>query len=165
MSDVSNAPPAPPSAPSAPPPQAPPAPVQAEVPVNEAPVNQPRPLGDQAPPKPQGQDSNKSSHIGRREAMENAFARSKQAQEDAAKEVPKRAKPGMGHNQPPEAMEKAQAKRPRRPSQPAERQQRYREGGKFARDPAKAAASSNSAACASKQAQQTGQQQPAQAAR
>ena len=126
--------------PSAPPPSAPaaPAPMQAEVPVNEAPVSQPQPIGDQAPPKPPGQDSNKSSQISRREAIQNAFARSKQAQEEAAKDAPKRAKPGMGHNQPPEPMEKAaEAKKPVEKPTAAEAAQRYREGGKFARDPAK----------------------------
>jgi hypothetical protein len=41
----------------------------------------------------------------------------------------------MGHNKPPEAMQK-EAKD--KTEQPAERLQRYREGGKFARDPAKA---------------------------
>ena len=127
--------------PSAPPPSAPAASPQAEVPVNETPVGQPTPLGQQAPPKPPGQDSDKSSHIGRREAIQNAFARAKQAQEDAAKEVPKRAKPGMGHNQPPEAMTKEAkqvAEKTEKTGQPSEKQQRYREGGKFAKDPAKA---------------------------
>ena len=42
----------------------------------------------------------------------------------------------MGHNQPPEAMQKEAAK-PDKAEQPAERLQRYREGGKFARDPSK----------------------------
>ena len=136
MSDTTQPSALPPSAPAAP------APMQAEVPVNEAPVSQPQPIGDQAPPKPPGQDSNKSSQVSRREAIQNAFARSKQAQEEAAKEVPKRAKPGMGHNQPPEPMEKAQeAKKPAEKPTAAEAAQRYREGGKFARDPAKAAES------------------------
>ena len=145
MSDINTAPPAPPSAPSIPTPQAaPPVPVQADVPVNQTPVDQPRPIGDQAPPKPEGQESNKQSHISRRDALSNAFSRAKEAQEEAAKEIPKRAKPGMGHNQPPEAMERARTPTPKegdvapKSEQPAERLARYREGGKFARDPAKA---------------------------
>ena len=133
MSDVSGAAPPPATAPSAPAPQA--APVQ-DVPVNQTPVDQPRPIGDQAPPKPEGQESNKQSHSSRREALTNAFARAKEEQEAAAKEIPKRAKPGMGHNQPPEAMAK-EATKPDKAEQPAERLQRYREGGKFARDPNK----------------------------
>jgi hypothetical protein len=110
-----------------------------DVPVNQTPVDQPRPIGDQAPPKPEGQESNKQSHSSRREALTNAFARAKEEQEEAAKNVPKRAKPGMGHNQPPEAMAKEVTK-PDKAEQPAERLQRYREGGKFARDPNKAPA-------------------------
>ena len=122
MSDVSQ------PSPSVPPPQ------QTEVPVNETPVGSPSPLGSQAPEKPPGQESNKSSHIGRREAIQNAFDRAKQAQEEAAVEAPKRAKPGIGHNKPPEPMEKEAAKPTA--TQTAER---YREAGKFARDPARAA--------------------------
>jgi hypothetical protein len=109
-----------------------------DVPVNETPVNQPRPIGDQAPPKPEGQESNKSSHSSRREALQQAFARAKEAQEEATKNAPKRARPGMGHNRPPEAMAKeTAAEKVEKTSQPSEKQQRYREGGKFARDPAK----------------------------
>ena len=140
MSDVNTASPAPASAPSAPSAPAPQAPVQTEVPVNETPVNQPRPIGDQAPPKPEGQESNKSSHISRREALQQAFTRAKEAQEEAVKNAPRRERPGMGHNKPPEAMTKEAAKvveKTEKTSQPSEKQQRYREGGKFARDPAK----------------------------
>jgi hypothetical protein len=109
-----------------------------DVPVNETPVNQPRPIGDQAPPKPEGQESNKSSHSSRREALQQAFARAKEAQDEATKNAPKRARPGMGHNKPPEAMTKeTAAEKTEKTSQPSEKQQRYREGGKFARDPAK----------------------------
>ena len=113
------------------------APAQADVPVNQTPVDQPRPIGDQAPPKPEGQESNKQSHSSRREALPEAFARAKEEQEEAAKNIPKRAKPGMGHNQPPEAMAK-EAAEARQGRAAVEKQQRYREGGKFARDPAKA---------------------------
>jgi hypothetical protein len=110
------------------------------VPVNETPVNQPRPIGDQAPPKPEGQESNKSSHISRREALADAFKRAREAQEEATKNAPRRERPGMGHNKPPEAMTKEAAKvveKTEKTGQPSEKQQRYREGGKFARDPAK----------------------------
>jgi hypothetical protein len=136
MSDVSQPSAPPPSAPPAAPPSPPPAPAQVDVPVNETPVNQPRSIGDQAPPKPEGQESNKQSHISRREALTNAFKRAEEDQREAAKSQPKRERPGMGHNQPPEAMAKEDAK-PDKAEQPAERLQRYREGGKFARDPNK----------------------------
>ena len=135
MSDTAGATPPPAAAPSAPAPQAAP-PAQTDVPVNQTPVDQPRPIGDQAPPKPEGQESNKQSHSSRREALQQAFARAKEEQAEAAKQIPKRAKPGMGHNQPPEAMTK-EAEKAEKTSQPSEKQQRYREGGKFARDPAK----------------------------
>lgn len=144
MSDVSGATPPPASAPSTPAPQAsPPAPAQTEVPVNQTPIDQPRPLGDQAPPKPEGQESNKQSHVSRREAIADAFKRAKEAQDEAAKEAPKRAKPGMGHNKPPEAMAKekvvdTKSQAPEKPEEKPQASQRYREGGKFARDPAKA---------------------------
>lgn len=120
MSDTLNAPPPPTTSSPSP---------QTEVPVNPSPVSTPSPLGEQAPPKPDGQETNKSSHIGRREAIEKAFARSKEAQDEAAKTTPKRAKPGMGHNQPPEAME-AEKK-------PSAQSQQHREAGRFARDPNK----------------------------
>ena len=121
MSDVSQAPPAPASAPSAPAPAQTPAPAQAEVPV-QSPVDCPRPLGDQAPPKPEGQESNKQSHISRREALSNAFKRAQDAQEEAAKNPPKREQP--------------QAKKEAGPKEDA-KPERYREQGKFARDPSK----------------------------
>jgi hypothetical protein len=118
MSDVSQ-----PSAPSPSTPSAPPsAPMQTEVPVNEAPVHQPSPLGDQAPPKPPGQEINKSSRLGRRESIQKAFDRAKQGQEEAAKTQPQR------RAQPPAAKEGDRA-----PA--AERPQPHREQGRFARDP------------------------------
>jgi hypothetical protein len=101
------------------------------VPVNQNPVGQPSPIGNQAPPKPEGQESNKNSHISRREALSEAFKRAKDAQDEAVKNAPKREKPGMGHNKPPEAMAKETPAKAEQPSQ------RYREGGKFARDPSK----------------------------
>ena len=139
MSDVNTAPPAPPSAPSAPAPQA--APAQVDVPVNQTPVDQPRPIGDQAPPKPEGQESNKQSHISRREALTNAFARAKEEQEEAAKEIPKRAKPGMGHNQPPEPMARL---RPRSPTRPSSQPSGYSDTARAASLPATPASHSRS---------------------
>ena len=128
MSDVSQ-PSAPP--PSAPPSSTPPAqpPPQSEVPVNETPVNQPTPLGDQAPPKSPGE--------ARREAIQRAFDRAKQGQEEAAKTQPQRAKPGMGHNQPPEATEVERAKQPPDKTDKSQQAsaQRYREAGRFAKAP------------------------------
>jgi hypothetical protein len=125
MSDTTQ-PSAPP--PSTPAPAQPTPPQQTEVPVNEAPVSAPTPIGDQAPPKP--------AHVARQEALEKAFAKATEAQAAA-----KRERPGMGHNKPPEAMarepEKA-ADKAERTGKPSEAQQRYREGGKFAKDPAKA---------------------------
>jgi hypothetical protein len=100
------------------------------VPVNETPVSPQTPIGDQAPPKP--------AHVARQEALEKAFAKASEAQAAA-----KRERPGMGHNKPPEAMarEKAApdkaAEKAERTGKPSEAQQRYREGGKFAKDPAK----------------------------
>jgi len=138
--------------PAAPPPSAPVQSVQSvqtvqtEVPVDHAPVIPQTPIGEQAPPKPPGQQDNKSSQVSRREALQQAFARSKQAQEDAAKDVKPRPRPGMGHNQPPEPTE-VEAKKPsteKSTEKPTEKlsasqaAERYREGGKFARDPAKA---------------------------
>src|SRR4249920_3289983 len=99
MSDVSQPSAPPPSAPAPASPAPPSAPQQADIPVH-SPVDQPRPIGDQAPPKPEGQESNKQSHISRREALSNAFSRAKEAQEEVAKSQPKRERPGMGHNQP-----------------------------------------------------------------
>jgi len=121
--------------------------MQTDVPVNETPINSQSPIGDQAPPKPPA--------VARREAIEKAFSRAREAQ-DEAKTTP-RERPGMGHNKPPEAMAKDKetpADKAERTSQPSEKQQRYREGGKFARDPARPEPPA--------QAQQPGQQQPAQ---
>jgi len=147
MSDTSTPSAPPPSAPTTP--QAQPAPpTQTEVPVNEAPVNSQTPIGSQAPPKPPA--------VARQESLEKAFARAREAQEEA-----KNAKrPGMGHNKPPEAMAKEKAlpdkvaDKTERTGKPSETQQRYREGGKFAKDPAKA----EQPAAEAKQPEQPGQQ-------
>lgn len=135
MSDTTQPSAPPPSAPAAP--QAtPPSPPQTEVPVNETPTSTQTPIGSQAPPKPPA--------VARREALENAFAKAREAQEEAKKNAPARERPGMGHNKPPEAMAKEKAgpekiaDKTERTSQPSAQQQRYREGGKFAKDPAKA---------------------------
>jgi len=77
--------------------------------------------------------------VARQEALEKAFARAREAQEEA-----KSAKrPGMGHNNPPEATAKEKAApekiadKTERTGKPSKAQQRYREAGKFAKDPAK----------------------------
>jgi hypothetical protein len=120
-----------PAAPPAAPPTAAPSPAQTEVPV-QTPVEQPRPLGDQAPPKPEGQESNKSSHISRREALANAFNRAKEAQDEAAKTVPTKREPQKASQKNERNEKQAQQ------SEKAQQPERYREGGRFARDPAKA---------------------------
>jgi len=133
MSDTSAPSAPPPSAPAAP--QAAPAPAQVEVPVNETPTSTQTPIGSQAPPKPPA--------VARQEALEKAFARAREAQEEAKKNAPTRERPGMGHNKPPEAMAKEKAgpekvaDKTERTGQPSEAQKRYREAGKFAKDPAK----------------------------
>ena len=91
MSDVGNAPP-PTSAPA----PAPAAPANEAV-INPNPVAAPAPVGSQAPPKPEGT---------RREAIQRAFERSK----DPNAPKPGPAKPGMGHNQPPEDTKVERAK-------------------------------------------------------
>lgn len=103
MSDAGTAA-APAAAPAAPPPAA------TEAPVNVNPMASPAPIGSQAPNKPVG-DVQGSEHRpqSRREAIAKAFER---ARTDA---VPaNRERPGMGHNQPPEAMtrEKPRGERP-----------------------------------------------------
>ena len=110
------------SAPAAPP-IAQPAPTvspQGEAVVNQNQVQQQTPLGNQAPPKPEGQDSNKSSNVSRREAIANAFEKSKQAQSEAAQRPPARkaAADDEGETKP-------------------QRQPQHREQGRFARDPSR----------------------------
>lgn len=84
---------------------APEAPVANEVPVNPNPVNIPTPVGSQAPDKPVGEDFKGSQHRteSRREAIQKAFQRAEKAEP---------AKARMGHNQPPEPMERERTARP-----------------------------------------------------
>jgi len=100
MSDVGVAP-----APAAP------APVASEVPVNPNPVNIPTPLGPQAPEKPVGPDFKGSEHRteSRRESIQKAFQRAEE------RTKPEPAKARMGHNQPPEPMEKEAPQKKERP--------------------------------------------------
>lgn len=117
---------------NAPPPANAPAPTiqGGEAVVNQNPVNTPQPLGNQAPPKPEGQEDNKSSQVSRREAIAKAFERAKQnevtadARQQKTRTAPKSAPaadPNEGNQE---------------PGQEA-KGQRYREGGRFARDPSK----------------------------
>lgn len=79
-----------------------------EVPVGEAPVNLPNAVGPQAPDKAVGPDHKGSPHRpeSRREAIQRAFQRSAEAKPAEAK---------MGHNQPPEPMEKEKEKEKEKP--------------------------------------------------
>jgi hypothetical protein len=120
MSDVNIAPPALPSAPSAP---------ANEVPINQNPVANPQPVGDQAPEKPvDGVDRGHGRPETRRESIRKAFERAntpekertpapRKADQKAAKaeRAEKATEPGLDLRKPP--------------------QDRYREGGRFARAP------------------------------
>ena len=94
---------------------------QGEAVVNTNPTPHQSPIGSQAPPKPDGQESNQSSNLSRREAIANAFKKSEQAQAEAAERPPADNKPRQ------QTREKPAAK----PQQP------FREQGRFARDPAR----------------------------
>ena len=135
MSDTHSTVTTPPPAPAAPPAPAP----QVDVPVNESPVTTQTPLGNQAPPKPEGQESNKASAVSRREAIQQAFDRSKKEQDEAAKNIAK--KPAQTAQKP----------------EPAKPQQ-HREAGKFARDPSKIANNEPNTLNIGQPTQQTGQQ-------
>ena len=105
------------------------------MPVNETPVNQPTPLGEQAPPKPPGQDSNKRPSRPRGAAER---VRPRQAGAGGGGEGAAQARQA-GHGPQPAARADGEGgSQADKAEQPAERPQRYREGGKFARDPAKA---------------------------
>lgn len=106
-----------------PPASAPSAPTQTEVPVNESPVSSPTPIGNQAPPKPEGQESNQSSNVSRRESIAKAFEKSRVARAEAEAQPKPRA-------QPPTDKEGGRAPE-------AKPQQQHREQGRFARDPSK----------------------------
>jgi hypothetical protein len=89
MSDTAVAPDtAPPPVPAAPQPS------QTEVPVNPNPVSAPAPVGSQAPGKPEAPPTS------RREAIQRAFAKAD------AKPKPEAARPKIGHNQPPEPIDR-----------------------------------------------------------
>jgi hypothetical protein len=79
---------------TAPPSQPAPQPSQTEVPVNPNPVSAPAPVGSQAPAKPEAPPTS------RREAIQRAFAKAD------AKPKPEAAKPKIGHNQPPEPIDR-----------------------------------------------------------
>lgn len=139
MSDVNIAPPAPPSAPSAP---------ANEVPINQNPVANPQPVGDQAPEKPvDGLDRGHGRPETRRESIRKAFERAntpekertpapRKADQKAAKaeRAEKATEPGLDLRKPP--------------------QDRYREGGRFAKTPADTA-STQADPAAGQQPQQT----------
>ena len=115
MSDVAGAPPPPTN----------------EVPIEPNPVTTPSPVGPQAPPAPdKGGDKPAGRPESRRESIQRAFDRANQRNEDA----PKRAKPGMGHNQPPEKTEKTEETE-RLDLKKAPPREVHREGGRFARAP------------------------------
>ena len=111
MSDTS-APVAPPQAP--PPQQAPPSPTPGQVPINPSPVNQPNPVGPQAPDKPPERAATA------REAVKAAFDRAQNPPPKPVrakaedKPAPKAAEAKEGHNNPPADTEKLDLKK--RPS-------------------------------------------------
>ena len=79
---------------TAPPPQPAPQPSQTEVPVNPNPVSAPAPVGSQAPAKPEAPPTS------RREAIQRAFSKVD------TRPKPEAAKPKIGHNQPPEPIDR-----------------------------------------------------------
>jgi len=79
---------------TAPPSQPAPQPSQTEVPVNPNPVSAPAPVGSQAPAKPEAPPTS------RREAIQRAFSKVD------TRPKPEAAKPKIGHNQPPEPIDR-----------------------------------------------------------
>ena len=75
-----------------------------EVVVDQNPVNTPAPVGSQAPPRPPGEATAHGRPESRREAIQRAFAKSREGVE-----LPP-AKARIGHNQPPEPIEQAKPK-------------------------------------------------------
>ncbi len=116
MSDVTVGAGSAPAAPDAPATVSP----QGEAVVNTNQTPSQTPLGSQAPPKPEGQESKQSSNLSRREAIATAFKKSEQAQAEAAERPPSGDKP------------KQQAR-----AKPDAKAQPFREQGRFARDPAR----------------------------
>ena len=92
---------------------------QGEAVVNTTPTPGQTPIGSQAPPKPEGQESRQGSNLSRREAIAAAFEKSKQAQTEAAERPPSGDKP------------RQQA------AKPEAKPQQFREQGRFARDPSR----------------------------
>lgn len=78
-----------------------PAPAAHEVVVDQNPINSSAPMGAQAPPRPAGEITSHGRPESRREAIARAFAKSREGVE-----LPP-AKARIGHNQPPEPIEKA----------------------------------------------------------
>jgi hypothetical protein len=74
--------------------------------IDQNPVNTPAPVGAQAPPRPPEKPSDRASS--RRESIANAFKKSREGVEIPA------AKPRIGHNQPPEAIDAEKAAAPPR---------------------------------------------------
>jgi len=105
-------------------PAAPPPPAASETVIDQNPTAAPTPVGSQAPPAPEKPAGRPES---RRESIQKAFDKANQRNEDA----PKRAKPGLGHNQPPEETKPEEKLDLRQPP----KREVYREGGKFARAP------------------------------
>lgn len=125
MSDVNTAPPAPPSAPSAP--------ASNEVVIEQNPTSSPQPVGPQAPDKPMERAE------ARRDSIRKAFDRAK---EDSDKAPPK--KRGMGDNNPPEKMEQEKQGTLDLKKPPQAQGERYREQGRFAKQPDHAGAEPSS---------------------
>jgi hypothetical protein len=113
MSDTNLAPAPAPSAP---------APQQSEVPINEAPVSSPTPVGSQAPERPPGQQQEADKARARRESIAKAFQRGKEGADEVA-------------GKPKAAQRPAAETRQQSAEGQGEASQPYREGGKFARDP------------------------------
>lgn len=95
----------------APSPDTPTAPAQAEVPINEAPINSTNPVGSQAPEKPDHASERKA-------AIQKAFERAKDPDKARTEQrpVPKAAEAKKGHNQPPEDTPAEKLDLKRRPS-------------------------------------------------
>ena len=147
MSDVGTGSP-PPSAPAAP---STPAPAN-EVVINPNPTSTPSPVGPQAPERPPGElDRGHGRPETRRESIRKAFERANAPEKEktpAARKTEKAAKPVEGKT----------ADQPLDLRKPPQAQERYREGGRFAKAPDQPASQTDPAA-----GQQPGQPQSASA--
>ena len=113
--------------------------------VNTNPTQPPSPISNRAPDRPEGQEAEKPQ-VSRKEAIANAFERAKEAQAKVGSEPKAKTTPKAGDDVEGQSTQDAKSQ-----------QQRYREGGRFARDPA-----SNPAQDQNQNNQgQTAQQQPA----